>query len=34
MVSLELKVKLERKVQREREGLQGLREWLENLDHR
>lgn len=34
MVSPELKVKLERKVQRARLDLQGLGEWQENLDHR
>lgn len=34
MVSPESKVKLEREVQRERLGLQGLEEWQENLDHR
>ncbi len=34
MVSPELKAKLERRVQRERLGLQGLGECQGNLDHR
>lgn len=34
MVSLALKVRQERQVERGRLGLQALREWQENLDHK